>query len=324
MDLELEPSALGAPLARGGEGTVHRLADGHHVAKMYHHPELVDFFRVRRLIELRESLPAVTRKLLDGFCAWPLGIVRSGGRESGVAMKVVPDEYYMEVPGEEGQSRRITRELQHLIVEGFLARRDFYDPNIAERVDLIGSFAFDLAVLHGLGVVVGDISMKNLLWTLRPSPAVFMLDVDSFTFAGWRGSESTAETPGWESPQELDPPSVLTDAYKLALAGQRIFEQRHSAPLDPSGIAIHGDTELELTIRSMIDAARQHDPVDARRWAFVCGQVDPFTVVPGYVGGWIDAALMVGDWERALRLGAIMDARWPRLEIARQHLAALD
>ena len=322
VDLEIGARPPDTPVAQGGEGSVYPLDESGHVLKLYHQPDQMDFTRIRRLIALRENLPTAIQSLLDQLTAWPLSVVTIAGTPSGIAMNAVPGPFYMEVSSSQTPPRRFPRELQYLIVDDFLADRSFYDPNAAERLDLIGAFAYGLAVLHGLGVVVGDISMKNLLWTLSPTPAIFMLDVDSFNVAESGDRPALAETPDWVSPDGLDAPSTQSDCYKLALAAQRIFQEQHSAPLAPEQIAIPGEPELEATVRSLIDRAARLEPGTAREWAVVCGQEDPMRTVPRSPGDWIDAALLAGDWERAVRLANALALDWPRLEIAYSHLAA--
>ncbi len=317
MDLELGPRPTEGLIAQGGEGVVYHLPDRVHVAKEYHDPGRVDFARIRRLIEVRACVSAAQRRWLDEFAAWPLCCLTREGRDVGIAMKQLPDRFNLEV-----SHGRIACELQHLIVEGFLERNRWYCPNVAERVQLVGALASGLSIFHSLGVIVGDISMKNLLWALRPTPSVFFLDVDSFTVVGCSDRPAIAETPDWRSPPELNAPSIDSDNYKLALVAQRVLEERPAAKLNPDRVAVPGDSELESAIRVLVTAARSLNPCEARRWAVACGHEDPLLSVPGRPGDWIDDALLAGDWDRAIRLAGSLCIDWPRLDIARRHLAA--
>ncbi|MGW3628771.1 hypothetical protein ACWD7F_01170 [Streptomyces sp. NPDC005122] len=73
------------------------------------------------------------------------------------------------------------------------------------------------------GLVIGDISQANILWSLTPEPAVHFLDCDGFRRVGRDAVQAQAATPDWNDP--LTPSteaSVDTDAYKTALTAGRI------------------------------------------------------------------------------------------------------
>ena len=56
--------------------------------------------------------------------------------------------------------------------------------NRPQRVALLQNLAVILSRLHGLGVVVGDLSPKNLLFRLTPSPSCFLIDCDAMRVRG--------------------------------------------------------------------------------------------------------------------------------------------
>ena len=76
-----------------------------------------------------------------------------------------------------------------------------------------------VAVLHGYGVVLGDISHANCLFRLDPTPAVYTIDCDGY-FPHGGDRDRYVQTPDWDDP--LCPePSYESDAYKLALLAAR-------------------------------------------------------------------------------------------------------
>ena len=79
----------------------------------------------------------------------------------------------------------------------------------------------------------GDLSAKNVLWSVRPAPAVYVLDCDGAIIGG-QGEAGTspafrATTPNWEDPA-LPPgrtPGEAADRYVLGLAFLRLVGAAH-------------------------------------------------------------------------------------------------
>jgi hypothetical protein len=75
--------------------------------------------------------------------------------------------------------------------------------------------------------VVGDVSMRNLLWACEPEPSIFLLDCDGMRFAGESPAVPAAETLDWDDPSlGTDPPNLNSDRYKLTLIVQRVLTVR--------------------------------------------------------------------------------------------------
>ena len=92
----------------------------------------------------------------------------------------------------------------------------------AQRYTLLRETASALAFLHKHGVCVGDISPKNLLFSLTPHEAVYFIDCD-----GMRINTVSAlpqvETPGWNAPPGEELATIYTDTYKLGLLALRLL-----------------------------------------------------------------------------------------------------
>src|SRR5690606_15661600 len=73
-------------------------------------------------------------------------------------------------------------------------------------------------------VIVGDVSMKNFLWTLRDGPAIFALDCDGFRLNGHHPAVPQPQTPDWEDRTAVQGRATLeSDRYKLALLVIRVL-----------------------------------------------------------------------------------------------------
>jgi hypothetical protein len=111
-----------------------------------------------------------------------------------------------------------------------------------ERVALVYALARLLdAWQSGAGPVVvhGDLSAKNVLWSLRPAPAVYVLDCDGALVAGPAAGEPVtgaplapalrAPTPNWDDPAlpAGRPPGAASDRYVLGLVFLRLVGAAH-------------------------------------------------------------------------------------------------
>ncbi len=79
-----------------------------------------------------------------------------------------------------------------------------------------------LAFFHKHGVCVGDISPKNLLFSLAPREAVYFIDCDAMRIHGVSALPQV-ETPGWDTPAGEERAALYTDTYKLGLLALRLL-----------------------------------------------------------------------------------------------------
>lgn len=128
-------------------------------------------------------------------------------------------------------------------------------------------------------VVHGDLSAKNVLWSVEPVPAVYVLDCDGASLvaaqgAGWEGGSCSADqggeargdgaggsgrptTPNWEDPALGFGPaaSVYSDRYVLGLVFLRVVGAAHF-PLQArqrNGARVKVDLELPRSWRRLPD-----------------------------------------------------------------------
>src|ERR1039457_1929073 len=233
---------LGSQLGAGGQGRVVAvsgfLAGGRRPAalKLYS-PEVLGQMRVAAL-EVITGLPGQlalhdSAWLLEST-AWPAAIAEDRGRVCGFLMRAVPAAYHF---GFRTQTQGLRQQLADV---AFLLNPDSYVTSAGlvvserHRLELLGSLAMTLSRLHVLGVAVGDLSPKNLLFSLAPAPGCFLLDCDAVQL----GSDTVVkqvETPDWEAPAGEPLATTATDAYKFGLLAIRLFARdqssRDKAPL---------------------------------------------------------------------------------------------
>jgi hypothetical protein len=103
--------------------------------------------------------------------AWPAVIAEDSGVIRGFLMRKVPDAYYF---GFHTRTRGTQRQLADV---AFLLNTDQYirssglSVNDHDRLTLLASVAEALSRLNSLGMIVGDLSPKNLLFILAPPPS---------------------------------------------------------------------------------------------------------------------------------------------------------
>lgn len=222
-DVEQSALPLAGKLTAGGQGEVHVVGGpGDLLFKRYLEPHKADGSALAALVALRIGLVPEERRRLDREAAWPLCRVTDGGRVVGFLMRRAPDT--MTWPTARGD-RRLT-ELQFLLRAPKAATRTLRQPTPEERLALTVVLVELVDRLHLMGLVVGDLSQANVLWSLDPEPALHLIDCDGVRITGRQPVLAQADTPDWHDPQA--PPgsvSVDSDRYKAALMIGRVLAQ---------------------------------------------------------------------------------------------------
>ncbi|UXY31072.1 hypothetical protein [Streptomyces sp. HUAS TT20] len=212
--------ALGDRVGSGGQGEVHAVAGGPLLYKEYKAPSKVNGHALADLVALRQGLGQADRARLDALAAWPLCRVVGGGRTLGFLMRRAPSPMTWHTAT--GATKLL--ELQYLIRAPKVAWQEVAQPTPDQRRTLASACVEAIGWFHDAGLVIGDISQANVLWSLTPEPAVHFLDCDGFRRVGREAVQAQAATPDWNDP--LVPSteaSVDTDAYKTALTAGRIL-----------------------------------------------------------------------------------------------------
>ncbi|WP_329461501.1 DUF4189 domain-containing protein [Streptomyces sp. NBC_01431] len=169
--------------------------------------------------------------------AWPAATVLRQGRACGFLMRAVPDRFYFTLRSLTGTTPG-TRRLANL---EYLLNDDSYVAGIGlaisdrERLALLADLATTLTKLHRMGISVGDLSPKNLLFTTAPRPECFLIDCDA---ARLRGATvlPQAETPDWQLIAGEEKATRPGDVYKFTLLAIRLFA-RDQTCTDPAVLA---------------------------------------------------------------------------------------
>ena len=216
--------------------------------------------RAEAVVAFREALDTGERAELDRYCAWPCAVV-ADERETvcGLLMPLVSEDFFCRVtdPGS-GQMTSRPRESSWLIASSkqrVAAQVDMPDVGLPERLVLVTQLTYVVALLHGHGWVLGDISFGNAVFALEP-PRLMVIDCDGA--APIRDLDRKQySTPFWEPPESSleyssarqDLQDAATDVYKLGLAIMRWLTPGQGASssraisrladeLDPEGVAL--------------------------------------------------------------------------------------
>lgn len=240
MTVDRRSVAVGALVAEGGEGKVHEVAGRPGLLyKAYRQAVPVD--ALQPLVEWRRRLEAEQPGMaarVQAATAWPSDIVadRSGGA-TGLLMPRAPQRFTV----------RHKDGVTHLANLSYLTadprqRTAAYGlhlpaPVSVERLALVYALSRLLEAFEAGPAVLthGDLSSKNVLWSLQGAPAVYLLDCDGSRLWDRHGAalgehhRVHVATPNWEDPAASGgrPPGPLADRYSLALVFLRVVGAAH-------------------------------------------------------------------------------------------------
>ncbi|GAA3504737.1 hypothetical protein GCM10019016_118500 [Streptomyces prasinosporus] len=222
-DVARSSLALGERVGSGGQGDVYAVTGGLLLFKEYKDPSKVNGTALADLAGLRQGLVQADRSRLDALAAWPLCRVVEGGRTLGFLMRRAPAPMTWRTAA--GATKLL--ELQYLIRPPKAAWQDVAQPTPEQRRALALACVEAIGWFHDAGLVIGDISQANVLWSLSPEPAVHFLDCDGFRRVGRAAVQAQAATPDWNDPLAPSTDATVdTDAYKTALVAGRIVARQ--------------------------------------------------------------------------------------------------
>ena len=195
---------------------------------------------------------------LSRFAAWPSAVVMERGDIVGVLMHRAPSEFWLDLKPDEATNTPSLAHCDFLLNSSrYQASQMGFVPSVDSRLLLLSDVAGHLATLHRLGVVIGDLSPRNLLFAFRPSGArSYLLDCDGVEVDG-RTAFGRPETPAWSIAAltgRQEPWSAASDVYKFALLVTRML----------SGDQLVRDTRyvtgLPRALREVLDQSLDPDP----------------------------------------------------------------
>src|SRR6202012_2886413 len=145
-----------------------------------------------------EPLSYSQAERLISIAAWPCALIEDAGTPTGFVMPAIPEEFFIPLTTVKGVSSS-TAEFQHLLNHSSVLAARGITLDDAQRFTLLRETASALAFLHKHGVCVGDVSPKNLLFSLTPREAVYFIDCDAMRINSISALPQL-ETPGWGAP----------------------------------------------------------------------------------------------------------------------------
>jgi hypothetical protein len=160
--------------------------------------------------------------------AWPAVIAEDRGEVCGFLMRVIPQSYYFDFRTQTQGTLQKPAEVAFLLNSDQYVSRSGLPVTDHDRLTLLENLAATLSRLHHLGVVVGDLSPKNVLFTVRGMPSCFLIDCDAMLVRG-RTVLPQVHTPDWELPPGEASATPAADAYKFGLLAIRLFARDQSS-----------------------------------------------------------------------------------------------
>jgi hypothetical protein len=225
-DVQEQTLKLGRELGSGGQGRVLRV-EGQGLPLVFKQYKMVgaDQAALKILVDLPATLQPSERDQLHARAAWPLARVFSKGQLRGFLMQEIPGQFF--AANVAGTMK--LRELQHLVYPRKPAWGEIVPESgvsAATRLDVASEFCKLVAVLHGKGLILGDVSTSNLLWagSADEVAAIFLIDCDGIRKLGSPPVLTQADTLDWDDPHQPQAgPDLDTDRYKLALLVGRVL-----------------------------------------------------------------------------------------------------
>ena len=263
-------------IGQGGQGVVYRapkVTTAFSAAMVY--KEYRDTLRTEIDFTALAAMPALVEDTLTyaqaerliSIAAWPCRLVEDGGAPTGFVMPVIPEDFFIPLTTVKG-TNTVAAEFQHLLNHSSVLAARGITLSDAGRYGLLRELALELAFLHSHGVCIGDISPKNLLFSLTPHPAVYLIDCDAMRINGVSALPQV-ETPGWEVPAGEELATVYSDTYKLGLLALRLLAgDQHS--ISPAHLPAHTPDLLRQLITDTLTNAADRRPLP-QAWSYVLG-----------------------------------------------------
>ena len=274
--LELSQIGVTTKIGQGGQGAVYLVPrlktrfSKSMVYKAYHDggggkPDILATLNVAALKAMPVFLQSLQyddgAQLID-IAAWPCRVVEDNGQVKGFVMPSIPDEFFIDIFTARGSSR-VMAEFQHILNESQVVAMRLNGRIITERekYELLGKAASALAFLHSHNVCVGDISPKNLLFSLSGPPAVYFVDCDAMRVNGVSLSHQL-ESPGWEIPDNEEKATSYSDRFKFGLLALRLIVGDQDTR-DPSRLP----ASVPAEVRRLITETLKQPPTSRPAWS---------------------------------------------------------
>lgn len=206
------------------------------------------------------------------LCAWPLESVTHWGRPVGVLMPRIPDRYFIYFKRTRGGTERIEAKFELLLNGDAYLTKHIGTVTPQEKRQLLAAVALGMKTLHGKQICVGDLSPINLLWSLKPTPAVYFIDCDSFCRQG-KSASGLVETPGWEVRPGEQLGTVAADVYKFGLMVLRLLAGDQMTR-DPKALPRGTTRKVRELVKRSLDSMPSKRPAMSE-WCDALGAGNP-------------------------------------------------
>ena len=232
--VEIGDLRLGPVLGTGGLGRVNAvdeyLIDDKWPAalKTYGTDVGVDFRTLEKIVAFPRQLPHNDRDWLIGISSWPWAIATHDAVPRGFLMRVAPSVYNFSFTTVTQGVKALLSTVEYLLNPDDYVRRAGISISEKDRLNLLGTLAQTMSRLHALGVVVGDLSPKNLLVDLNSYSSCFIIDCDAMVLRGESALEQV-DTVEWEVPGGEKRRTEASDSFKFGLLAIRLFARDPSS-----------------------------------------------------------------------------------------------
>ena len=239
--VEISSLRLGSELGSGGQGRVveveNYFIDGKWPAalKTYSDGVNLNVDVLEKIVAFPDQLHPNDKDWLMGVSSWPWAIAMDNGTVRGFLMRVVPDIYRFSFMTVTQGSKAMLSTVEFLLNPDDYVRRSGISISERDRLNLLGTLAEAMSRLHAQGIVIGDVSPKNLLFNLNSYGSCFLIDCDAIALGGESALEQV-DTPEWEVPQGEEKGTEVSDSYKFGLLAVRLFA-RDQASSDASALS---------------------------------------------------------------------------------------
>ncbi|MVU75942.1 hypothetical protein GPX89_01630 [Nocardia sp. ET3-3] len=255
---------LGKRLGQGGQGSVYEVTNRKFtvgpgpawevVFKEYDAALLpsLNAAALHAMVDLLFDMSATEGAWLCERAAWPAAVVEDQNQVCGFLMRAVPEAFRFDLrslSGAASTSRRLAN-FEYLLNDDAYISGIGLSISDSDRLALLADLSATLSRLHRLGIVVGDLSPKNLLFRTKPDAGCFLLDCDAMRLRG-ASVLPQAETPDWQLPSGEEKATRQGDIYKLGLLAARLFE-RNQTSTDPAALTAVSPTLGNLAQASLV------------------------------------------------------------------------
>ncbi|MCV7409231.1 protein kinase family protein [Mycobacterium florentinum] len=228
----------------------------------------IDFTALAAMPALVEdSLTYAQAERLVSIAAWPCALVEDSGKTTGFVMPAISDQFFIPMTTAKGTSTT-TAEFQHLLNHSTVLEARGINISVAQRYTLLREVASTLTFLHEHGVCVGDISPKNLLFSLEPREAIYFIDCDAMRINGTSALRQV-ETPGWGVPSGEELATIYSDTYKLGLLALRLLAGDQNTQ-NPQHLPTSTPSLLRQIITDTLKPQAEARPLP-QAWTYVLG-----------------------------------------------------